>query len=398
MKKVFINVNSLDGCSLHRLILPYLEMQKQTDEFQFTFGLKEGTTTFEECVEQIASHDILVFHRMLADGLLDAIKKKNPNIKVIIDMDDNWRLNKDHMLNEIYKLNNTSEKIEYHLRNADYVTCTTEYLANKIKPYNNNIFIFPNALNPEEQFTPEPTKSNRLRFGIIGSATHNKDLELLNDIMSYIPEDIRNKIQIVLCGFNVSYNYYKDKDGSLKQTQTPFNDNEWVKMEKRLTGNYKYLNQSHKEELKTNTPSTDISDCYRRIMSKDIYNYATCYNDIDVLLVPLLKNDFTACKSELKLIEASVMNKAAIVSDTIPYTICGINALEKGGIKNPNGNCLMISETKGVRGWAKAIIKLVKDPELLNMMVINLSKLTQPGSPYCLTDVCKKRIEMLRNI
>ena len=106
MKKIFVNFNSLDGCALHRLILPYFEASKQTDEFQFTFGYKEGTKTLKDMVEQIAPHDILIFHRILPDGLLTKVREVNPNIKVIIDMDDNWRLNEQHMLYNIYKQNN----------------------------------------------------------------------------------------------------------------------------------------------------------------------------------------------------------------------------------------------------------------------------------------------------
>lgn len=397
MKKIFINFNSLDGCALHRLILPYLEAKKQTDEFQFTFGFREGTDTIEQMIEQIAEHDILIFHRILLDGMLDKIRKANPNIKIIMDMDDNWRLNAQHILHKMYKDGSISEKIQYHLQNVDYVTCTTEYLAKQIRPFNKNVVIFPNALNPEQQFTPEPTESDRIRFGIIGSVTHNKDIELLKDIFSFLPDDIRNKIQIVLCGFDLNVRYVENEDGTMSTVKLPIEQSEWLKIEKMITGNYRYLYPEHIEQLKNYTNST-IDDCYRRMLSRDIYNYGTFYNDIDVLLVPLLSNSFTACKSELKLIEASVMHKAAIVSDTMPYTICGINALERGGEINPDGNCLMVPETKGPRGWAKAIIKIVKNQELRNTIINNLSKLTEPGAPYCLTDISKKRIEWLRTV
>ena len=37
MKKIFININGLDGCTLHRLILPYTEVMNETDEFEFTW-------------------------------------------------------------------------------------------------------------------------------------------------------------------------------------------------------------------------------------------------------------------------------------------------------------------------------------------------------------------------
>lgn len=394
-KKIFININGLDGCTLHRLILPYKEVMNETQEFEFTWGFYKKDLTPQEKIDEIGRHDILIFHRMLTDGLLDGVKKQYPNVKIVIDMDDYWRLNDMHPAYWLYRNNNLSEKIIYHLKNADEVTCTTEYLANKIREFNPNVTIFPNALNPEGQFNPQPTTSEVLRFGIIGGASHAKDLELLNGVVRQLPPDILNKIQFVLCGF--------DKGIAIQangiRAEIPWDENQWTKSERMLTDNYRTISQKHKEFLQQYAWKLEYNsnEPYKRVWTKDIFSYATAYNEIDVLIVPLLANDFTACKSELKLIESSVMLKPVIVSDVAPYTNCGINLIGKGGEINPEGNCIMVNNNKGSRGWVKAITKLVKNPELMDVLKNNISKLTESGK-YCLSDLTKERIKYLRTL
>lgn len=401
MKKVFIHINQLDGCTLHRLILPYQEVKKQTNEFQIDFGYSKPSEelTIEEKVQEIASYDILIFHRLLPDGLLDMVRKANPNIKVIIDMDDAWRLNDSHPLASIYRKENTSEKILYHLTHADYVTCTTKYLADKIRSFNPNIYIFPNALNRENQFVPTNISSDRIRFGLVGSSSHAKDVELLDGVVKQLPKDILDKIQFVLCGFDQGHYRTYRPDGTIELTPMSYEQNIWHKIEVMLTDNYSTITSEHRDFLLEHLYKVDYStdEAYHRVWSRDIDSYAELYNQIDVLLIPLLGNDFTACKSNLKMLEASVMNKAVIVSDVEPYKSIAINAIERGGEVNKNGNCLVVSNSKGSRGWVKAISRLVKDASLRQMIASNLSKLIDEPE-YNLTSVSRHRIDFLRNI
>lgn len=399
MKKIYIHFNSLDGCSLHRLILPYELIEKQTTEdFQFTFGYDMNLPT-NQLAYIIAQHDLMVFHRILDDGLLQQVRSLNPNIKVVIDMDDSWRLNEQHMLYQMYRLNDMSNKILQHVKNADYVTCTTQYLANQLKPFNPNIYVFENALSPHAQFVSKPTQSDRLRFGLIGGSTHMNDVQLLNGVARSLSPDILNKIQFVLCGFDSSYKVTFDADGTPHYTQSPWQNNAWVKLERMLTNNYTLTTPEHTLFLQQyNRIEYDSKDCYRRIWLKSIYEYATAYNSFDVLLVPLLDNSFNACKSELKLIEASVMNKAAIVSDVMPYKICGINAIEKGGAINPLGNCIMVNNQKKCAGWVKAITRLTTDTNLRQLITNNLHQLTEHNAQYNLQTVANKRIKFLYDI
>ena len=399
MKKIFIYIDSVNGCTLHRLLLPYTEVKKQTDEFEITYGFGDKDLSLRAKIDIIKQNDIFIYHRLLPDGLLDEIKKQCPNTKVVIDMDDYWRLNEFHPSYPLYNEYRIPEKIMYHLKNSDYVTCTTEYLAKKIKPFNSNITILPNALNPEGQFEPHPTTSNKLRFGLTGGSSHSKDVELLDGVVKQLPPDILNQIQFVLCGFDKGIYRTIDEKGNESTREIPWEYNNWTKIERMLTDNYRTISPEHREFLNRFEWKLEFNsdEPYKRLWTRDITTYGTIYNDFDVLLVPLEGNDFTACKSELKLIEASVMNKPVIVSDVLPYTICGINAIEKGGNINPNGNCLMVNNRKGSKAWVKAITRMVKDAELRNMIASNLSNLTKHGT-YCLKDLTKERIKFLKTL
>lgn len=398
MKKIFVYIDALNGCTLHRLILPYEEVRKQNNELEVTYGFKEDLS-LQEKVDIIKGHDIFVYHRILPDGFLDEIRKQCPDTKVVIDMDDYWRLNESHPSYFIYKESKMSEKILYHVKNSDYVTCTTEYLAKKIKPFNKNVVILPNSLNAEGQFEPNPTTSIKLRFGLTGGSSHNKDVELLDGVVKQLSPDVLDKIQFVLCGFDKGIYQIIDEQGNRTTKQIPWEENQWTQIERLLTDDYRTISPRHKEFLNRFEWKIEYNsdEPYKRLWTRDIMNYGTIYNEFDVLLVPLLGNDFTACKSELKLIEASIMNKAVICSNVLPYTICGVNAIEKNGVINPKGNCIMVDERKGAKGWAKAITRLVKDKELRDMITANLTNLTKDGG-YSLTEVTKERIKFLQSI
>jgi glycosyltransferase involved in cell wall biosynthesis len=102
------------------------------------------------------------------------------------------------------------------------------------------------------------------------------------------------------------------------------------------------------------------------------YEYMTHYNEIDILLVPLQKNEFNSMKSELKFVEAGMMNVAVIASDSGPYTIGSVNFFEKGGNINEEGNCILIDNNKTHKDWAKAIEKLVRNPKYIDILKKNM--------------------------
>lgn len=395
MKKILIYLTGENGCTLHRLVLPYAYINR--DLFDVKFGLSNDKA---RDTEEIGKYDAIVFHRLLPKGLIEEIKAKCPNTKIICDVDDTWELTSSHILYQHYQTYNFAEEIKKHIKMSDYITTTTEILAEKVKPFNPNVYIFPNALIADGEFKPLDKPSPKLRFGIIGGCTHITDMQLLDGMVNQLPKDVLDKVQFVLGGFDKGLVQVQGEDGKIKSELMPWKDNAWVKMEKILTNNYKIVSEGHKEFLTQYREGIDYQtdEVYRRVWTKNIWNYATIYDDIDVLLVPLVDNGFNKHKSELKMIEASIKNKACIVSDVYPYKLCAINAIEKGGTINPEGNCIMVNNQKGSRGWAKAITRLVKDKELRDMIRINLHKLTDEGAKYDIRKVSEDRSKFLEEI
>ena len=134
---------------------------------------------------------------------------------------------------------------------------------------------------------------------------------------------------------------------------------------------------------------------YRRVWTRPITTYADNYNKFDISLAPLKHHTFNRVKSQLKVIEAGFHKKALIVQDFGPYQIDCINAIEKGGKINPDGNCLMVEKNKNHKLWAKYIKMLVEDSELRKMLGENLHRDVQK---YHIKNVTKNRAELYKKL
>ena len=286
---------------------------------------------------------------------------------------------------------------------ADYITTTTPIFAKELKKYNPNVRIFVNAIDPEEeQFIPKDIKTtDRIRFGFIMGSSHENDLNLLRGMTNRLPKDILDKIQIVLCGYDLrgTIQIFNEKGEATSRPIQP-KESVWYTYERLLTDDYKILSPEYKTFLNSFMPNVQYpnvdNEPYKRCWTKDIMNYCTHYNEIDVLIVPLADNRFNSFKSELKLIEAGMMNKAVIVSDFGAYQIGTSNFFEKGGKINEEGNVVLIDSLKKDKDWAKAIEKLVKNPEYIEILRKNLHNSIK--DKYNLSNVTKERVEFYKEI
>ena len=84
-----------------------------------------------------------------------------------------------------------------------------------------------------------------------------------------------------------------------------------------------------------------------------------------------------------------------IASDFGPYQLDLVSIFEKGGKINPNGNAILIDENKNHKDWAKAIKKLVENPELITMLQDNINKTLK--DKFDLRKVTEQRAEFYRN-
>ncbi len=91
--------------------------------------------------------------------------------------------------------------------NADWVTCTTEHLASRIRPLNANLSILQNEpYEAYQQFIPNPEEEpdkHLVKFGWFGGAQHGEDMELLREGMQKLRRAGYRSWDTDTCGLHV---------------------------------------------------------------------------------------------------------------------------------------------------------------------------------------------------
>lgn len=371
------------GCGLHRSLMPHIILgELYGEDFDITINYMPDWRN----LDYINSFDIIHCHKGCysdLDGFLNALDfcKKN-GIVIIVDIDDYWDLGQHHPLSNLNKLYNTSNIIMNNLLKADYITTTTSIFANRIKKINPNVKIFPNTLD-KKRITPilsDKRDCEKLRIGFVMGSTHEHDMELVEGLANRLPKDILNKVQFVLCGYDLRGATTEILPNGQTRTRPMLpEESVWYRYEKNITDNYNIVSSEYKEFLLKFIQSEDDlykNETYKRCWTKpvDNYKYMEHYKEIDVLLVPLQDNDFNACKSELKFVEAGMMDVAVVASNFGPYTIGSDNFFKKGGEINVNGNCVLIDNNKSHKDWVKTIKKLVENPQYVKTLKENMGK------------------------
>lgn len=391
------------GCGYYRSLKPHTKLAEMYED-DFEIDIKYDVDWKD--IDSLLNYDIIHIHKGLYQELgafrAAVLRCRSHGVKFIMDLDDYWDLGKYHPSSADAKKIGLDKIIKDNIKLVDYMTTTTDIYKKEIEKYHPNVKVFVNAIDTsEEQFIPKNNPSDRIRFGFIMGSSHLHDMEMLIGMTNKLPKDILDKIQFVLCGYDLRGSVvYTDTDGQQKTRPIYPYESVWYAYEQILTDNYKLVSPQYKEWLHRFIPNAkyihEDKEFYKRRWTKGIMSYCTHYNDIDVLLVPLDNNDFNMYKSELKLIEAGMMNKAAVVSNFGPYQIGTVNYFEKGGVVNPEGNCILIDQNKAHKDWAKTIEKLVKNPEHIEKLRENLHNSIK--DKYDLTNVTHERAAWYKEI
>lgn len=402
--KVLVVPSDTFGVGLYRSVSPHAKLQElYPDEFDVDINY---TPNWDDHAF-LDQYDIIHFHKGLINnmeslwGALDYCKEHN--ITTVMDIDDNWDVGQFHPLYLSNKAMKAPEKITTNFKKVDYVTTTTQIFAKKIKGYNPNVFVFPNAVDPnEEQYLPIKNPSNRIRFGFVMGSSHERDMEQFKGVMNCLPKEIIDKMQIVLCGYDLRGNINMvDKDGNFTGSR-PIKPTEsvWFTYERNVTDEYRIVSPEYRDFLlkfmpNVQWPNVD-NEPYRREWTKDVSEFAKHYRNVDVLLAPLDTNSFNEVKSELKFIEAGFTHTAVVASDFGPYTIGSKSLFQKGGVVDETGNCVLIDPTKKHKQWAATIKKLVTNPEYITLLQNNLYEHVK--DKYDITIVTENRAKWYKEI
>lgn len=392
------------GVGFYRSIQPHMQLQEQYPDL---FHIDIDANPDFNNLSDFDKYNIIHVHKGLFDDMqsflntFDYWKKKG--IVTIMDIDDYWDLDKTHPLSFSNKFYKIGDAIKNNIKRFDYVTTTTPIFAEKIKKYNSNAIVFPNAINPQDKrFIINRQPSSRLRVGLIMGSSHENDMKLLNGLVNRLPKEIKDKILFVLCGYDNRgmAKMINEETGEVTTRQIKPQETTWHRYEQCITDNYRICSERYKDFLLQCIPNSTYDDIehegYKRCWTKDINHYFQHFNEVDVLLVPLQETEFNSCKSQLKAIECCFSHTAIIASNFGPYKIDLVNAFEKGGTINPNGNALLVDSKKGVKDWARFITKCVENPDLVKMLQDNIYK--DLHEKYDLRNITKERMEFYKKI
>ena len=395
--KMLVIPSDRTGVGKFRSVDPHVYIAEHYgDEFDVDIVYNMPNGDLEAFLKQ---YDLIHIHKQLDKQcrIIDMIKFLG--IPVIIDIDDHFKLGNDHPMSITAKKERWHEPIINHLKKADYVTTTTPIFADVIKQHNKNVKIFPNAINPEEKqyAVAKNPRTDKLRVGIICGSSHLKDLELLSGIATQVNKD---KVQFVLCGFDTrgTRTIYKD-NGEVETRPIYPQESVWCDYEKIFTDNYRTISPEHKDFLMKYMAGVDdpfTNEPYRRMWTRHINDYATHYQNVDVLIAPLKENDFNKVKSELKEIECGFTHTAFIGQNFGAYTINLVPMIEKGGKINEEGTALLVDSSKNHKQWAKYINKLADDADMLKKLQDNLYNFVKDR--YSLAEICRQRVEFYKSI
>lgn len=391
------------GVGKYRILDPFKFIgDNYSDEFHVDIALNaENNDNFFNGYNIVVFHSFI--HQTSHEDNINRIKYlKSQGIKVVMDIDDFWSPDQKHPMYHQIKQNELPKKKVEMMRLADYVTCTTDFFANTIKSRLNikNVVVFPNAIDPNEtQFNPNPTKSDKVRFGWLGGSTHLHDLELLRGGISMITNSYDN-VQFVLCGFDLrgTVTEVNPQTGERKVRPIQPKETVWFKYEQIFTDNYKSVDDEYKSHLMNfmETPKINTDDKkYVRVWTQPIGRYGSNYNLFDVSLAPILPSEFNANKSQLKIIEAGFHKKPIIASESMPYTIDLKNAYKDGKFTD-DGNALLVPQNKNHKQWSKYMKLLIENPNMIEELGNRLYETVK--DKYSLVTVSKNRTEFFKSI
>ena len=270
MKIIGLN-HQQSGCGYHRVLLP----------LGFMDGIKGYVTNIitEEAVED---YDILLYNRISSyDTMWDTIREQL-NCKVVLDLDDYWRLPFNHLNYNQYQ--NMYARIEANIQNADMVTVTNFNLAEKVLEFRDDVNVLPNGLPYGlNQFHDTKIEDARVRIFWAGSVTHEYDMEILRQPIQRLKQ-YKDKIKMVIAGYN-------DTD--------PYTKSIWQRMFSAFTAGGQLP--------------------YMKVHSTAPTQYMDAYANADIMLIPLEHSEWHSCKSNLNILEAAAKRIPCVVSNVAPY-------------------------------------------------------------------------------
>ncbi len=299
MPKIQYIVQVRSGISYHRIINPISYLQLGPEWQQELLWFREDEAKID-C-------DILWYNKFTATDPIYIRGMQAKGMKVVVDVDDLWELPPWHPHYEEWQAHNQSEIVLEHIRLADIVVCTTMKLQKKIREYNRNTVVIPNAFPyGHENYRPgdNPVPHNKMGFIYVAGSTHLSDVRLLEGKFRRIGGDpfIKNNAEFILAGYEKS---------KAKQ---------WLTAEDLAAQNDRFILKDVPGVWDSMSAIFSQTNSHRVLPTANLDDYIDYYEQGDVALIPLCSNPWTSYKSVLKVCEASTKRLPVICSAVEPYT------------------------------------------------------------------------------
>lgn len=327
MSNVYFIGSRYHGCNYLRCLLPMWHNGWSGSISKI--GQREKP--IHNIIRELQAADIVVFHR--ADTvehhrigkMLKAMGKK-----LVFDNDDTYRKTERHpfyMLDEDGFEQNKRFKnnlIDNFIINSDLVTTTTEALAEEYRQLKGcpPVVVIPNYVDPFNWPEPLHNDGDKVRIGIVGSTAYNHDFEHVQDFIKELSK--RSDVQLVLYGL-----HSKEK---------------------------KERNRLVKRVLRKEYAFWDTIDNLEHVEWCEMDKYFDTLNNLrlDIMLIPRGESDFNRAKSNVKFLEAGMLE--------IPCIAQSFSTNDSPYDKDINGeNGILIKDNSK---WMEETVRLIENKDL----------------------------------
>src|SRR3990167_10339301 len=271
--KVFFSNTLMGGCHYVRALIPLRELGADGDKT----SLLTNKIPSETVARAVLDADVVVFHRPNDDRALAVAKMlRKQGKKIVMDNDDTYKGFDTSKLGKLAdKFGQVERAIDIFGKQADIITCSTEFLRKEYLNLNPNVVVLPNCVDPfdwPDEDEIQRNDSGKVRIGFVGSVGLHTDIKGFVPVLDTLVK--RNDVQFALFALPADtpeshdvHNYYKDELNFWKSYNV-----EWQ-------------------------PFVQIQD------------YIETLNNLklDILLIPRSDDYFNRCKSNIKFLEASML-------------------------------------------------------------------------------------------
>ncbi len=275
--KVYFCNSFLESCYAVRCLLPLQEGGWDGDRT----SLLASRVSPEQQAQAVMDADVVVFHRPNDWRSLEIAKQlRAQGKKIVADNDDTYK-NLDGK-NLQMALEKVDKGLDEFCKFADMVTTSTEVLAQEYRKLNDNVVILPNCVDPD--MWPEPLKNetDKVRLGFVGSVASNSDYEGIKNTLIELSK--RSDVQLVVFGL---------------PPEADKNDTESVIVRELYKKDFDFW-QSLNIEWQSFVPVANYIDTLNSLK-------------IDIMVIPRNDDYFNRCKSNLKFLEASMLEIPCVV-------------------------------------------------------------------------------------